>query len=78
MNENQIADIWLFFKEYLDRKVVDTVAERYIELLSDHGVSDKLLESAIGYDDTLDDAIHYYLDDGKADDEDDYDEWDDE
>ena len=71
MNENQIADIWVFFKEYLDRKIVDTVAERYIELLADHGVTDKILDSSIGYDETLDDAIHYYLDDGKSDDEDD-------
>lgn len=75
MNENQIADIWVFFKEYLDRKVLDTVAERYIELLVDHGVSDKQLDSSIGYDDSLDDAINYYLNGDSEEDEDE--EWDD-
>jgi len=75
MNENQIADIWLFFKEYLDRKLIDTVAERYIELLADHGVRDKLLDSSLGYDDTLDEAIHYYLGDEESVEDD---EWDDE
>jgi hypothetical protein len=61
MNENQIADIWMLFKEYLDKKVMSDVAERYIELLSDHHISDKQLEMTIGFDDTLDDAIQYYL-----------------
>jgi hypothetical protein len=75
MNENQIADIWVFFKEYLDRKVLDTVAERYIELLVDHGVSDKQLDASVGYDDSLDDAINYYLNGDSEEDEED--EWDD-
>lgn len=75
MNENQIADIWLFFKEYLDRKVIDTVAERYVELLVDHGVSDKQLDASMGYDDTLDDAINYYMSEDSEDE--DLDEWDD-
>lgn len=61
MNENQIADIWILFKEYLDRKIMDTVAERYIELLTDHSVSDKQLEESLGFDHTLDSAITYYL-----------------
>lgn len=77
MNENQIADIWILFKEYLDRKLVETVAERYIDLLADHGVSDRMLESSTGVDDDLDTAIEYYLDQGN-DEEDEYEEdnWD--
>jgi hypothetical protein len=62
MNENQIADIWLLFKEYLDKKTLETVADRYVELMADYGVTDKALGSAIGTDETLDKAIEYYLD----------------
>jgi hypothetical protein len=36
MNENQIADIWLLFKEYLDKKTLETVADRYVELMADY------------------------------------------
>lgn len=62
MNENQIADIWMLFKEYVDKKAIDALAERYVDLLADHGISDKTLESSIGYDEGLDTAIEYYLD----------------
>jgi hypothetical protein len=62
MNENQIADIWLLFKEYLDKKTLETVADRYVELMADYGVTDKALAGAAGTDETLDKAIEYYLD----------------
>ena len=62
MNENQIADIWMLFKEYVDKKAIDALAERYVDLLADHGISDKTLESSIGYDEGLDTTIEYYLD----------------
>ena len=70
MNENQIADIWMLFKEYVDKKLIEAVAERYVDLLADHGISDKMLESATGVDDDLDTAIEYYLDQGDEDEED--------
>ena len=75
MNENQIADIWLLFKEYVDRKTLDAAAERFVDLLVDYGVSDKLLESVIGHDDVLDEAISYYLEDGSEEDEYEEDNW---
>jgi hypothetical protein len=62
MNENQIADIWMLFKEYVDKKAIDALAERYVDLLADHGIGDKTLEAAVGYDEGLDTAIEYYLD----------------
>lgn len=62
MNENQIADIWMLFKEYLDKKTIDVVAERYVDLLADYGISDSVLSGASGTDDALDDAISFYLD----------------
>lgn len=77
MNENQIADIWLMFVEYLDKKMLDSVAERYVELLSDHGISDKQIKAASGYDETLDSAISYYMDDGDEDDAEELGDWDD-
>lgn len=62
MNENQIADIWLLVKEYVDKKAIEGLAERYVELLADHGISDRTLKDSLGYDDALDGAIEYYLD----------------
>ena len=76
MNENQIADIWMLFKEYVDKKSISEAAERYVDLLADHGISDKIMESATGFDENLDNAIEYYLDEGIEEDEDEEDNWD--
>ena len=32
MDERQVIDIWTVFKEYLDKKYVETAAERYVDL----------------------------------------------
>ena len=75
MNEEQIADIWMSFKEYLDKKHVEMAAERFVDLLADYGVSDETFQDCFGTDAVLDGAIKYYLElDDDA--EDDYDEWD--
>jgi hypothetical protein len=70
LNETQIGDIWLLFADYIDKKQLELVAERYVDLLADHGVSDKVLQSATGVDETLDSAIEYYLDEEDVDDDD--------
>jgi hypothetical protein len=75
LNETQIGDVWLLFADYIDKKQLELVAERYVDLLADHGVSDKVLQSATGVDDTLDNAIEYYLDE-EDDEEDDFKELD--
>ncbi len=67
LNETQIGDVWLLFADYIDKKQLELVAERYVDLLADHGVSDKVLQSATGVDDTLDSAIEYYLDEDAED-----------
>ena len=72
LNETQIGDIWLNFVEYLDKKQLENVAERYIDLLADFGVSDTVMKGAIGIDDTLDQAIGYYLDDDEDEDDSNY------
>lgn len=70
LNETQIGDIWLLFADYIDKKQLELVAERYVDLLADHGVNDKVLQNATGVDETLDSAIEYYLDEESDDDED--------
>ena len=73
LNETQIGDIWILFADYIDKKQLDGAAERYVELLADYGVSDRVLQSAAGVDATLDQAIEYYLDEEDSDgDDDDY------
>ena len=63
MNENEIQEFWLLFKEYLDKKHVETAGERYVDLLADMGVQDNTFIEALGADSALDNAIKYYLDD---------------
>ena len=71
LNETQIGDVWLNFVEYIDKKQVEIVAERYVDLLADFGVRDATLQGALGVDEILDQAINYYLDEDDAEDEDD-------
>jgi len=59
MDENQIIDIWSVFKEYIDKKSVNDVAERYVDTLVDYGVSDLTLRDCLGQDNVLDEAIEY-------------------
>jgi len=75
LNETQIGDIWLLFADYVDKKVVESVAERYVDLLADFGVSDRTMQGATGVDSVLDSAIDYYLDEESDDaDEEEYNE----
>jgi hypothetical protein len=76
LNESQIGDIWLLFADYVDKKQLEVAAERYVDLLADYGVSDRVLQSATGVDPTLDQAIDYYLDEDEIDEDDDYKELD--
>ena len=75
MNEEQIADVWLLFKEYLDKKHVEMAAERFVDMLADYGLSDLAFQEMLGNDTVLDTAINYYLevdDDLHDDEEEDY------
>jgi hypothetical protein len=75
LNETQIGDIWLLFADYIDKKQTEAAAERYVELLADYGVGDRVFQNATGVDSTLDQAIEYYLEeDDASDDDDDYQE----
>ena len=48
MNEAQIGEMWMMFSDYIDKKQMDIVAERYVELLADFGVRDRTLSNVIG------------------------------
>jgi len=74
MNEEHISDIWTMFKEYVDKKQMELVAEKFVDLLADYGVSDETFKEVIGTDSNLDEAISYYLDLDNVDDDDE--EWD--
>ena len=75
MNEDQIQETWTLFKEYLDKKHVETAAERFVDLLADMGTQDNTFTEAMGSCEILDNAIKYYLDDEEEvfDDEDGFD-----
>jgi len=77
MDESQIVDVWTVFKEYMDKKNLDIAAERFVDLLADYGVDDHTLTQVLGSDNTLDNAINYFLDIDAENYEDD-DPWDDE
>jgi hypothetical protein len=70
LNETQVGDIWLMFVEYMDKKQLETVAERYIDMLADFGVPDKVLQEAVGVDEILDQAIGYYLNEDEVEEDD--------
>jgi hypothetical protein len=71
MEVSHIVDIWLLFKDQIDKKVISITAEQYVDQLADFGVTDQTLKMSIGNCDILDAAIAYYLD---IDDDTDYDE----
>ena len=77
MDDAQLVDVWMMFKEYLDKKHVEMAAERFVDLMADYGVNDETFKDALGHDSAFDYAINYYLD---LDDEDvldeEEDEWD--
>jgi hypothetical protein len=76
LNESQIGDIWMLFSDFIEKKQIEAAAERYVDLLADYGVSDRVMQSAMGVDSVLDQAIEYYLDEEDEQDDDDYKELD--
>ena len=61
MDGSQIIEFWQVFKEYIDKKHIETVAERYVDLCADFGTDDDAFRDALGSDNELDKAIGYYL-----------------
>jgi hypothetical protein len=63
MTDNQISDIWCFFKEFIGKDDIQAAAEQFVDLLADFNIKDKVLQGAMGADADLDSAIEYYLED---------------
>lgn len=75
MDSSQIVDIWNIFKDSLDKKTIDTVAEKFVDVCADYGTEDMSFRDAMGSCDILDSAISYYLDE-PTDEEDFEEDWD--
>ena len=77
MTEDNIIDIWVGMKEFIEKKALETAASKYVDILADNGVGDHILKAAIGGDEDLDAAIEYYLDDALLEEDEDIDiNWD--
>ena len=61
MNEAIIVEMWNLLKEYSDKKQITSIATKFVDLLSENGVRENEIESALGHDDDLDDAIKEML-----------------
>ena len=57
MDDTMIIDIWDTFKEYIPEKNKDTAANHYVDYLLGKDVEPGALESFVGYDPHLDEAI---------------------
>ena len=66
---SQVSEIWQCFKEYIDKKHIETVAERFVDLCADFGPPDEALRDALGMDNELDKAISYYLEEDQDEDD---------
>ena len=80
MKEDLIADLWTVVVEHIPEKQKKDVAADFVNTLIDHGVKDSVLDSLLGVDPYLDNAIEYATDgeDYSEEEEEDYDHYDDE
>ena len=62
MDESQIVDIWAVFKDSIDKKNIEVVAERFVDVCADYGADDEHFKNALGNCNDLENAINYYLD----------------
>ena len=62
LNEDNIVDIWTGLKEFFDKKAIETVASKYVDVLADNGVEDHVFKAALGGDEDLDTCLLYTSD----------------
>lgn len=72
MKEEMIADLWTLVVEHIPEKERGDVASGFINTLLDYGIKESTLQSLLGVDPYLDDAIEYCIDGEEIEDEDDY------
>jgi hypothetical protein len=76
MDESLIIETWDVFKEYISEKNRDTAASHYVDFLLGKDVDTSTLESVMGYDPHLDDAIQLVLGEERDEEENEDDDWD--
>jgi hypothetical protein len=72
MKEDLIADIWTLVVEHIPEKHRASTAGEFVNTLLDYGIKESTLESLLGVDDYLDDAINYAIDGEEISDDEDY------
>jgi hypothetical protein len=70
MKEDLIADLWTLIVEHLPEKSRKEVAGDFVNTLLDYGIKESTLQSLLGVDPYLDEAIEYSVDDEDYNDED--------
>jgi hypothetical protein len=70
MKEDLIADIWTLVIEHIPEKHRKDTAADFVNTLLDYGIKESVLQSLLGVDGYLDDAINYAIDGEDIDDED--------
>jgi hypothetical protein len=77
MEEDLIIEIWDTFKEYVPEKNRDTAATHFIDFLIGRDVEMSVIESLVGFDPHLDNAIELVLEESNGTDSDnDTEDWD--
>ena len=72
MKEDLIADLWSVVVEHIPEKQRKDVAADFVNTLLDYGIKESVLDSLLGVDPYLDNAIEYAID-GEEIEEEDYD-----
>ncbi len=67
MEIQMLIDMWGLMKAYVNVKERDIVANKFVDIALDNGVTDAELQELIGLDDELDEAVREML---ETDDED--------
>lgn len=75
MDESLIMELWDLFREYIPEKNKDMAANQYVDYLLGKDIAPDVLETYMGYDSHLDDAIKTVVDEySEGDSDSDYDE----
>lgn len=62
MKEEMIADLWTLVVEHIPEKTRSDVAAGFVNTLLDYGIKESVLQSLMGVDGYLDEAIEYAID----------------
>lgn len=63
MKADLIGDIWSVTSEHIPEKMKTDVAQEFVTVLLDYGISESVLEGLLGIDTHLDSAVEYAVDD---------------